>query len=242
MWSYLWWSTERTKVISAEWCMNTLDGELTNYVFFALTSKTLKTWNNFVSPNFYNIYLSSWDTNTLTIDNKYNSTDIQNSRCQIQKVDTWYIISDNKCNEIILAYQTWNNISGNLSSTIQYKAISSDKNCRQNNWTELRFYWLNFTWENSQATTGKMISMNKWFVPFSIAIEDQKPFYTMWQNVNERFIYWEILIRFCIDWKNCKWEKDVWKRIIDARSQTITLKKCRFYYDDYPTICEERAN
>ena len=58
---YLDGSGERSKIIEAEWCAATLDGEIQNYMYYALTSKKLKVWENYdqeVSPDWYYIILS----------------------------------------------------------------------------------------------------------------------------------------------------------------------------------------
>jgi len=59
---YLWWSDEKRKVIEAQWCVSTLLGEMNNYAFYALTSKSLrKSGAEPISPEFYRITLD-WDS------------------------------------------------------------------------------------------------------------------------------------------------------------------------------------
>lgn len=61
---YLWWTDEKRKVIEAQWCASSLWWEITNYVFYALTSKNLKlsNWKMDV-PNNYYIQLTWWTSN-----------------------------------------------------------------------------------------------------------------------------------------------------------------------------------
>jgi hypothetical protein len=58
---YLWWTDEKRKVIEAQWCTATIWSEITNFVFYALTSKNLKLENDtYVSPDYYYVSLTWW--------------------------------------------------------------------------------------------------------------------------------------------------------------------------------------
>ena len=60
MWTtiYLEWSDETRKIIEAQWCATTIWGLMNNYVFYSLTSKSLRKNNEAISPDFYQISLS----------------------------------------------------------------------------------------------------------------------------------------------------------------------------------------
>ena len=79
MTAYLWWSQEKSKIIEANGCANTLLWEINNYLYFALTSKSLKINDNYISPDFYYIQLS-W------------------SNCS----------SNSPCDKVVLSYSTGN--------------------------------------------------------------------------------------------------------------------------------------
>ena len=59
---YIWWSDEKRKIIEAQWCANTILWEMSNYAFFALTSKSLRSDSNLISPDFYWIKLGDDDS------------------------------------------------------------------------------------------------------------------------------------------------------------------------------------
>ena len=63
------------------------------------------------------------------------------------------------------------------------------------------------------------------------------------QQWSIRVFTWDIIILACM-WPNCEKDarKEIGKREIDARSQTIALKKCKFYQDDNPMLCETRED
>ena len=115
-----------------------------------------------------------------------------------------------------------------MLETNTYKTLTPWANCRQNNWTKLVYY----RWDNI-----KLISMNKWFAPSSY--NDKNPFRLNHLGDNANVLYWEIIIVACISWDDdCTWRKEVAKRVIDPRSQSITLKNCKFYNETNPTLCE----
>lgn len=61
---YLWWTDEKRRVIEAQWCAYSLWGEITNFVFYALTSKNLTLADDSqVSPDYYYISLTWWASN-----------------------------------------------------------------------------------------------------------------------------------------------------------------------------------
>lgn len=212
---YMWWYNERTKIIEAQWCAATLWWEMDNYVFYALTSKKLKIGDELISPSSYHIYLTWWRTP--------GSINCYNYTWDARNPNRWDF-----CDEIVLSYYTWWDSANTMAATNTYKILNPWANCRQNNWTKLIYY----RWDSI-----KLISMNKWFSPSNY--NDKNPFRLnhVWDHSN--ILYWEIIIVACISWDDdCTWRKEVAKRIIDARSQSISLKNCKFYNETNPSLCE----
>lgn len=218
---YMWWYDERTKIIEAQGCAATLWWELDNYVFYALTSKKLKIGNNdFISPSAYFIYLTWW--------REHNPYDSNNVCIKDSYIDSWIY-----CDTINLAYHESTNIDSIDRDDIDgfiYKSLNSTK-CRQNSSTKLIFY---------RSGDTEFISMNKWFSQIWY-INNRKPFHvrTIESNGNKDIPYGEIIVVACISWDDdCTWRKEVAKWVIDSRSQSITLKNCKFYNENDPTTCE----
>lgn len=213
---YISWSSERTKIIEAEWCASSFWWIMDNYLFYALTSRILYSWNSPISPNYYYIQLT-WGTSSS--DNSCISSNF-----------TW----DNPifCNEIVLWYSTWN--LWYSENPAKYQSLTIQNTCRQNQ-SKIWFYrkWLN------DSDNIHHIKMNKWFSPTSIT--DQNVFYLEKWPTNDKLLLAEIMVVLCSD-DECSWHKDVAKWVVDARSQTISLKKCKFYEEDDPTTCMEREN
>lgn len=108
---YFGWSGEKRKVIEWQWCAASIWWEITNYVFYTITSKKLKiSDNDFVSPNYYIIQFTWWDT----------------ANCE-----SWH-----ECDKIVFSYSTWEDPT-NIQN---YKIVDSSNTCRQNRQT-LKFYW-----------------------------------------------------------------------------------------------------
>ncbi len=227
---YLWNSGSRAKTIEAEWCSNALWWTLGNYAYFALTSKNLRLTNNKTfSPTYYYIQLTWWNTNS-------------ENRCSFEGALSWFL-----CNEIILWYAT-----GYFSSWVydpdlniqEYQKINVSNTCRHGK-SHLRFYrsgW-QYTWNI------EFIRMNKWFTPREVKAE--KVFFlkdNSWKNEDDtKLLTWDIIILLCWD-ASCSctngicW-KQIGKRQVDARSQTISFKKCRYFFDGTEdNICKTREN
>ena len=62
MTAYFWWSQDRWKIIEAQWCAGAFLWEMNNYIYYALTSKSLKVSDKMINPNIYTIELS-WNNN-----------------------------------------------------------------------------------------------------------------------------------------------------------------------------------
>ena len=151
---YLWWIWERAKIIEAQWCAASLWWQMNNYVFNALTSRSLRIPdnNNIVSPDHYIITLSWW-----TYNSSYNCTSGNFNEHRIY------------CNELRFLYTA--------GSTLQqpYKTQTIWNTCRQNQ-AKIWMFWssdIEWKWDI------EFISMNKWFAPRSIS--ERKVFYL--QNV-----------------------------------------------------------
>ena len=108
---YLGWSWEKRKVIEGQWCAAALWWEISNYVFYTLTSKRLRlSSTETISPNYYIIQFS-WSDNGIC--------------------SSWH-----ECNKIIFSYSTWEN----PTEIKDYKTIDITNTCRQNR-QYLKFYW-----------------------------------------------------------------------------------------------------
>ena len=188
---YLWWSDEKRAIIEAQWCASTIWGEMTNYVFFALTSKNLRLEdsNSVVSPDTYTIWLS-------------NCSEFD---------------GDTLCNSLNFWYQIW------WGSIEPYKEVTVKNTCRQNQ-SNLKFFrnW----WDNT-------VYMNKWFT--TTKLNDSRTFQLEWWN-----LLWDIIIVFCSN-DACSPKKEISKRVVDWRSQTISQHNCAFYEDDW-FKCKKREN
>lgn len=139
--------------------------------------------------------------------------------------------SDNSwvfCDKIIFRYASlWEHDIIDISWA--FDSVITNKICHLWN-TSLQFYR---SWSNDI----KYIRMNKWFSP--ILWTEAKVFgiHTTW-NMNNDLLNWDIFVNACFD-NECSWQKQIWKRHIDARSQTIWFKKCKLY-SETEDICEER--
>ncbi len=225
---YLWNSGDRAKSIEAEWCANALWWWLTNFVFYTPTSRNLRFQDRPtekpISPSYYYIQLTWWTATPWT-------------GCIPQNALSWYL-----CNEIILWYATGYFISWhyNPDQNIQeYKTLTASNTCRHGN-ARLWFYrsWWQFSWNIDY------IRMNKWFTPREVKAE--RVFFLhdldwVWKGEDkEKLLIWDIIVVRCPE-SSCKWRKQIGKRHVDARSQTISFKKCR-YYDDTWNICKTRED
>ena len=148
---------------------------------------------------------------------------------------TWWTsgcnsVSD-RCNEIIFSYQnsSWAVLDNQIQ---QYDSISVSRNCR---WSQpnLIFFWS--WWNNIKYTV-----MNKWFLPISVT--NRKVFYVQeeWNSDSNKLLIWDIIIALCMT-DDCPSPKEISKFAIDARSQTISLKNCKFYENNLLS-CKERES
>ena len=157
---YLWWTDEKRRVIEAQWCAYSLWGEITNFVFYALTSKNLTLEDDSrVSPDYYYISLTWW---TATGYNKillsYSTWNSSTSNTKIYK--TLSSLKDCPWNKNNLIYQrTWWN-----GRVIMNKWFSVSADDPSNNQV-FTIEWIGLTWDiiislcmNDNCTNPKQIS------------------------------------------------------------------------------------
>ena len=129
----------------------------------------------------------------------------------------------NGCDEINFSYSTWDEPT-NIEI---YKTLSVSKTCQQTK-QPLKFYW---SWGNNT----EYIVMNKWFSPRSNI--NKKIFYIEWWW--SQTVLWDIIIGLCLN-KECSTPKEISKFVVDWRSQTISVRNCKFYQESNPTKCKTR--
>jgi len=219
MTAYMWNSWEKAKIIEAQWCANAIWWELKNYVYNALTSKNLKTGDNYVSPEYYYIDLITPDADVSTC-NKY-----------LAESNNFF------CDKIKLWYHTWtiSNLGEERQKIQTYKTINADNTCHI--WkSDIRFYW-SWLWGGDF----RYIRMNKWFTPKEV--NEKKVFFIKDHAdddiENTKILMWDIIVVLCYN-KECTTWKHIGKFHIDARSQTIEFQKCKFYKEEEPTRCKTR--
>lgn len=215
---YLWWMSEKAKLIEAESCAYSLNWELTSFTFDVLTSKKLKINWNLETPRAYRVSLNWWNT-TETLPECYTS-------------NTWKF-----CDKIKLWIFTW---TISWAST-EYKTLTQKEKCKTlSNGTTILFAR---SWD-----IYKVISMNKWLSEIKRIewdLPNNKPMSVNsfnspnLENINNVDTYWIINIYMCQNWF-CENPKNFARRIIDSRSQTIELNRCRYFSWDNPLACEER--
>ena len=87
---YIGWSDMKRKIIEAQWCASSIWWELTNYVFYALTSKSLRlSEEDVISPDFYHISLNS----------------PSNINCSKNNAES---ANNTLCDSLDLSYSVWN--------------------------------------------------------------------------------------------------------------------------------------
>ena len=126
------------------------------------------------------------------------------------------------CNEVALWYLTGN-------ENTPYTAYWANNTCQQNN-TKL---WFFRSWNDNI----NYIKMNKWFSPLSL--EETNVFFITTDDPNNKLLYWDIIIVRCND-DDCNSRRELWKREVDARTQTIAYAKCKFYKENPANECLER--
>ena len=140
MWTtvYFGWTTEKRKIIEAQWCANTILWEMNNYAFYALTSKSLvKNWWTPRSPYFYWIKLV--DDDWITVNDWWTSLVLNHSK-------EWKVHLDQ------------DNLITEFNDFDEFKTLTTSNTCRQNS-SNLRFWW--------DKNISEVV-MNKWFSPVAL--------------------------------------------------------------------------
>lgn len=162
---YLWWTDEKRRVIEAQWCAYSLWGEITNFVFYALTSKNLKLENwTHISPDYYYVSLTWWTANGYNkILLSYSTWSNSTNKMKIYKT----LSSSKNCpgNKTNLVYErTW--WTTNIKRVIMNKwfSVSADDPSK-NQVFEIEWASTILTWDiiislciNDNCTTPKQIS------------------------------------------------------------------------------------
>lgn len=215
---YLWWSNEKRKIIEAQWCASAIWWEINNFLFHALTSKSIKVSDSTpaITPDYYIIKLAWWNSDSNL---SYNGSNYNN--CTTDNYKNW---NDKFCSDFVLSYAI-----ENQNTITTYKTINSSNTCKQYDSNLKYIRDDNDKWEIAY------ININKWFSP--VRNEDQRVFYLQ-RTDNKKILLWNVLAILCLD-DECLRKKEIWKRVVDGRSQTISLKKCKFYNDDNST-CKTR--
>ena len=209
---YLWTNWDRARSIEAEWCGNALWGALSNYVYYALTSKnlTMGDQNNPAHPTYYYIELTWWSSSP-------------EQRCIPE--NSWSF-----CDEIIL----WYTEEETPTSIETYENLTVSNTCRHGK----PHLWFYRTWWASGDI--QYIRMNKWFTPREAQAERVFFLQQNWDTENDKLLTWDIMVILCSD--TCVWGKEIGKRQIDARSQTIAFKKCKYYFEENWKKCKTRED
>ena len=130
---YLWGTDEKRKVIEAQWCAATIWGHMTNFAFYALTSKNLRYNDKPVSPTYYIVSLTwSSTSHNCTMDH------------------SWSL-----CDTIIFSFSTWDSLNSN--NIVQYETHTPWNTCR---WSNSHIKFLR-SWSTSNNIN--YAKMNKWF-------------------------------------------------------------------------------
>lgn len=122
----------------------------------------------------------------------------------------------------------------NDSNKYAYKTYNVRNTCRQNQ-VDIWFFYSG--WASSDI---RNISMNKWFAPRSVS--ERKVFYLLhsgWGDEN-KLTEGDIIVVLCPS-DECRNWKEVAKYHVDARVQSISFHKCRFYQEDGIT-CDTRED
>lgn len=124
------------------------------------------------------------------------------------------------CDKLIFWFSTWWDLG-------LYKEITVRNSCRQNQ----PHLW--FFWSGENNNTIKKVVMNKWFT--TINLNNSNTFY-----LDGGSLVGDIIIALCNN-DECYPRKEISKRVIDWRSQTISQYNCGFYDDEW-FKCKDREN
>lgn len=213
MWTtvYLGWTTEKRKIIEAQWCANTILWEMNNFAFYALTSKNLRDGSNTISPNFYRIASDGDSTIKLgySLGEDDNMTEFKS--LNVSNTCRW--------NSSILKFERnwWNNdtISG-LKMNKWFNPVSLNDN---------RVFYLKWSGSNKYLTWDILISL---CLDHKCEKESRKEFAKRSFDGRTQ----------TISLKSCAFYKDYDKNN-DDYIKCKTRDDCKSYSDTDPTTCEE---
>lgn len=168
---------EKTIMYKAEWCLNTINGELQNSLMIALTSKGYKDETISIFPDYYTISLS----------------------------ETWFELYGKEANG-----------SGYLMKEI------NKSECKTS--FEQPFIFVKEGFSTLEMTRGYA------------KISPKDTFTFILKNNDDILFTGEVLVKLDL-WEERK--KEFAKFLIDARNQSITMKKCIFYKVENENECEE---
>jgi prepilin-type N-terminal cleavage/methylation domain-containing protein len=83
--------------------------------------------------------------------------------------------------------------------------------------------------EGEKPSNDSIIKINKWFSPKKLS--EKNIFYIDDNWATPPPLIWEIIMVLCLD-KNCSVTKDVTERVVDWRTQTISLRNCAYYNEN----------
>lgn len=165
-------------------------------------------------------YINNFIFYSLTSRNLRTSADIVSPDIYAIKLDG--CSSNNLCDSLEFFDYTYNKETASYDDRKYSKIYNIYDTCHTSQ-DNLKVHRAN--WERSNDS---VIKMNKWFSPTKIA--DKNIFYIdNWDTPSP--LMWEIIMVICLD-KNCSVTKDVTKRVVDWRTQTISLRNCAYYNED----------
>lgn len=115
---------------------------------------------------------------------------------------------------------------GEISPHYQKYRIYDTCHTSQNNLKVFRSWWLN---NEVKLSNDSIIKMNKWFSPQKQW--EKNIFYIDDNWATPPPLLWEIIMVLCLD-KNCSSKKEISERVVDWRTQTISLRNCAYYKED----------
>lgn len=218
---YLWGTDEKRKVIEAQWCAASIWGEMTNFVFYTLTSKNLRYNDKPVSPTYYIVSLT-WSSTS------HNCT----------RDHTWSL-----CNTIVFSFLTWNTF--NINKSVIYETKTPWDICH---WLNSNIKFLRSWSTNNNISYAKM---NKWFTENEENTSDHNVFTLgptqqfVWDIVTVLCLNSDCstpkeISRFVVDWrsqtistKNCKFYE------ANDANKCKTREDCQIYDPNDWTVCLE---
>ena len=214
---YLGWFDEKRTIIEWQWCANTLWGKMTNFVFYALTSKNLVLDNDTIPPDYYYVSLT------------WASTEWENCTKD----------STSLCDTIVFSISTWEN------PIVDYETFTSKNTCHGSN-SRLNFYrsWTNHN-EIENVRMNKWFAINEnhpndknVFILSWWSTQQYLWDIIILACINSDCTDPKEIAKFLIDWRsqtistrNCKFYDD------EDPTKCKTREGCTVYSGNDPTVC-----